>query len=346
MSTSVLKSFAGFALFLFIVSISGCKKEGKKENSIEPAYELIIPEGFPQPEIPTDNQLTRERIALGKMLFFDPILSADSSISCGSCHNPAIAFSDMSSLSMGVDGQMGTRNTMPLMNLAWFNSFMWDGGIPSLELQVLAPVTNHLEMNLPLEEAISRLKKHPVYPSLFKKAYDRDPDDFSLFRAIAAYERTLISGNSKYDQYFYQKKEIFSESEINGMNLFFSDRLHCASCHSGINFTNGSFQNTGLYVVYPDQGRYLITGDESDKGKFKVPTLRNVELTAPYMHDGSIATLEEVLEHYLRGGKFNTNKSPHVHYHEESLNDQEKKDVINFLKTLTDTSFVNANTKR
>jgi cytochrome c peroxidase len=343
MSTSTVKSIIVFFLFLqTILLFSGCKKEAREEDPVEPAFELKIPAGFPQPHIPEDNQLTAERVTLGKMLFFDPILSSDSTISCSSCHNPAIAFSDNAALSMGVNGQMGARNSMPLINLAWSDAFMWDGGIPSLELQVLAPLTNHVELNLTISEAIDRLKKHPVYPSLFKKAYNREPDDYSLFRAIAAYERTLISGNSRYDQYFYQGKDVLSESEINGMNLFFSDRLHCSSCHSGINFTNGTFQNTGLYAVYADPGRNLITGNESDKGKFKVPTLRNIELTAPYMHDGSIATLEDVLKHYLSGGKFNRNKSAHVHFHEEGLTDQEMKDVINFLKTLTDTSFVNA----
>jgi cytochrome c peroxidase len=343
MSTSTVKSIAIFLLGLQTIVFSGCKKEGKDEQIVEPVFELKIPEGFPQPEIPEDNQLTSARVALGKMLFFDPILSQDSTISCGSCHNPAYSFSDNAALSVGVNGQKGTRNAMPLVNLAWSSAFMWDGGIPSLELQVLAPLTNHVEMNLPISEAIERLKKHPVYPALFKKAYNREPDDYSLFRAIAAYERTLISGNSRYDQYFYQgKKDALTESEINGMNLFFSDRLHCSSCHSGVNFTNGTFQNTGLYVEYADPGRNLITGMESDKGKFKVPTLRNIELTAPYMHDGSIATLEDVIKHYLSGGKYNRNKSPHVHFHFVGLTDQEIQDVVNFLKTLTDTSFVNA----
>ncbi|HEY8402791.1 MAG TPA: cytochrome c peroxidase [Cytophagaceae bacterium] len=306
-------------------------------------YELKIPVGFPKPYIPEDNQLTEERIALGKMLFFDPILSSDKKISCASCHIPQNSFTDSTRLSLGVNGAMGDRNSMPLINLAWSNSFMWDGGVPSLEQQILNPLTNHKEMNMKVEEVIDRLSSHPLYPKLFKKAYGTKPDAASLFKAIASFERTLISANSKYDRFYYGKdRSVFNESEYRGYLLFNSEKAHCASCHSGFNFTNNTFQNNGLYKEYKDQGRYNITFDEADKGKFKVPTLRNVALTAPYMHDGSIETLEEVLDHYNKGGNDHPNQSMHVHRHEdEKLSEEEKVDIINFLKTLTDESFIN-----
>ncbi len=313
----------------------------------ETPYELKIPAGFPKPGIPYNNRLTVERVKLGKMLFFDKILSSDKSISCASCHIPANSFSDTVQFSRGVHDSLGVRNTMPLINLAWSRSFFWDGGVPSLELQVLKPLTSHNEMNLSLPEAVERLKKNAAYRNLFMEAYGSPPDAGTLFKALASYERTLVSGNSKFDRYFYQKdSSAFNASERRGYRIFFDDeyKMHCAACHSGVNFTNDSYQNNGLYMEYQDQGRYLITAQESDKGKFKVPTLRNIALTAPYMHDGSMKTLYEVVEHYNLGNKEkpHPNKSPHVHVHGGSflLTETEKTDLVNFLKTLTDEEFI------
>ncbi len=331
-----MKKYLFYILVTF--SVVSCKKKDKElpQNN---NYALALPSGFPMPNIPEDNKLTLERIDLGKKLFFDKLLSKDQTISCGSCHAQEIAFSDRSAFSLGVNDSISSRNSMPLINLAWSKSFFWDGGVPTLELQVIAPIENHKEMNLSLSEAIARLSSHPEYPALFKKTYDRAPDVFSLVRAISCYERTLISGNSKFDQYYYQgNTTALTTSELKGMNLFFSDSTHCASCHNGINFTNGTFQNNGIYESYQDPGRYKITYDNADFGKFKVPTLRNIALTGPYMHDGSKSTLEEVLEHYLSGGKNNTNKSAHVH--QLHLSNEEKADLLNFLKALTDESFI------
>lgn len=306
-------------------------------------YPFVIPYGFPEPIIPEDNKLTVERVKLGKMLFYDKNLSSDRSVSCASCHAPSKAFSDNTAFSLGVEKKAGERNSMPLINLAWSNSFFWDGGVPTLEMQVLKPLTNHLEMNMKLPEVMKRLAENKEYKVLFKKAYGVNPDEASLFKAIACFERTLISGSSKFDKYFYQKRDVFNESELRGYKLFFDNngKVHCASCHSGVNFTNNSFQNNGLYLDYQDQGRYKITGREADKGKFKVPTLRNIALTAPYMHDGSLLTLEEVIDHYNTGGKYHPNKSPHVHIHRGlELTKTDKEDLINFLKTLTDEEFI------
>ncbi|MBX9851082.1 MAG: c-type cytochrome [Cytophagaceae bacterium] len=326
---------SSICIYLFTGSIINFKKET--------AYNINLPMGFPDPIIPEDNQLTQERVALGKMLFYDKMLSQDKTISCGSCHAPNNSFSDNKDFSFGVNNTTGERNAMPLINLAWSNSFLWDGGVPTLEMQVMNPLTNPKEMNISISEAVKRLNENKTYVKLFKKAYGSKPDANTLFKAIASFERTLVSGNSKFDQYYYKKDAMaYNNSEIRGYYLFMGSRAHCSSCHSGVNLTNNTFQNKGLYEDYPDQGRYKITYLENDKGKFKVPTLRNIALTGPYMHDGSIKTLEEVVRHYNNGGKNHPNKSSHVHFPEEPpFNDEEIKDLVNFLHTLTDMEFVN-----
>ncbi len=189
-------------------------------------------------------------------------------------------------------------------------------------------------MDLPIDSAIARLKKNEDYVQLFKEAYDRQPDLFSLIRAIACYERSLLSGNAPYDLYQQEKIEL-TESEINGKKLFFSDSLNCSTCHGGFNFTNFSFENNGLYKKYQDKGRQKVTVRPQDEGKFKVPSLRNIELTAPYMHDGSIETLDQVIDHYARGGQKHKNQSELIQGF--TLSSKNKTDLINFLKTLTDT---------
>ena len=332
---------ASIRLFLTLTSILFCCSAVYK--LVEKPYIFTVPEGFPQPYIPEDNALTHDRIELGKKLFYDTILSADKSVSCASCHLQTMAFTDGKTLSTGVGHALSERNGMPLINLAWSNSFFWDGGVNTLELQVMKPLTSSNEMNLPVQEAVKRLNTDKTYKKLFRKAYGTDPDAASLFRAIASFERTLISADTKFDAYFYKKDvTAFNESELRGYKLFFGgDKVHCGSCHSGINLTNNTFQNNGLYMEYADQGRYKITGNEKDKGKFKVPTLRNIALTAPYMHDGSLQTLEEVIDHYNTGGIAHPNKSEHVHIHKGmKLNVQDKKDLVNFLHTLTDMNFI------
>lgn len=308
----------------------------------ETYFPFEIPLGFPTPSIPEDNQFTPERIALGKMLFYDPILSKDQTISCASCHKPEFGFGDNAKFSHGVNDSLTERNAMPLVNLAWVNMFFWDGGVPTLELQVMKPLTNPKEMNLPVLEAVKRLNANKKYVKLFKNAYGTKPDANSLFKAIACFERTLVSANSRFDQFYYKKNAMaFTDSEIRGYYLFMGSQMHCSSCHIGPNLGQNSFQNNGLYESYPDDGRSKVTGLESDKGKFKVPTLRNIALTAPYMHDGSIPTLELVVKHYVSGGKNHPNKSSHVHFPEDPpINDSQIKDLVNFLHTLTDENFI------
>ena len=324
----------------FIIHIS---QNGMTVRNPDSPYPLVYPERLGTPFIPEDNHLTVNRVKLGKLLFFDPILSGDSSVSCASCHNPQNSFSDPRQFSVGVGGKLGERHSMSLINLAWSNSFFWDGAALSLEAQARVPLLNPLEMNIQIDEAIRRLNNHPDYPQLFYDAYERLPDEYSLLRAIASYQRTLVSYNSRYDQFFFEDRyDALSDSEVRGWALFYGyeDKVHCGSCHSGNHFTNNAFENNGLYFEYRDQGRYMITMREADKGRFKVPTLRNIALTAPYMHDGSLKTLEEVVDFYNTGGKGHPNQSFHVHIH-TPLTSAEKRDLVNFLKTLTDEKFIN-----
>lgn len=313
--------------------ISACKKDVVEDDT----FVLDQPEGFPAMNIPSDNQLTKSRVNLGKKLFFDQRLSEDSTVSCASCHLQQFAFADDFQISPGVHGNLGFRNTPTLTNIGYADVFFMDGGVPTLELQVLAPIENPDEMNLTMPEAVSRMQAIPEYQELARKAYGRSFDAFVLTRAIAAFERTLVSGNSRYDQHFLQGKNVLNSSELNGYQLFLDKG--CADCHSGVNFTDNDFHNVGLYQNYTDIGRKRVTTLDADEGKFKTPNLRNVELTAPYMHDGSVQTLEDLIDFLDTGGENHPNKSSLIQ--PLNLTAQEKTDLINFLKTLTDTEFIN-----
>lgn len=304
------------------------------------AFELRIPQGFPPMEIPVDNELTMSRVMLGKRLFFDKRLSKDFSISCASCHHPELAFSEQVAISIGVNGAIGLRNAPSLANVGYLNALFAEGGVPSLELQALGPVIEVHEFDMDFETLISRLSDDEEYVRLFNIAYQQLPSAEAFVKAISSFERTLISGNSPYDQYKYQgNSNALNESEIRGMNLFFSDELACGSCHSGHLLTNQSMQNIGLYNIYEDEGLARLTSNPDDVGKFKVPTLRNIEVTAPYMHNGSLATLEEVVDHFNVGGVGHENQSEWVK--PLNLNEQDKADLVNFMKSLTDHTFLN-----
>lgn len=314
---------------------SGCTPT---EDALDEPYELDLPPGFAPFAIPTDNQLTVKRVALGKMLFFDKALSRDSSVSCGSCHFQAHAFSDVVSISTGIEGRKGMRNSPPLFNLGYHPYFFADGGVPTLELQVLAPVQDPNEMDHEFPFAVARMAQKPQYQELAKIAYGRSFDAFVLTRSIAAFQRTLVSGNSAYDRYMQGQSNAISESAKRGLQLLQSERLGCTGCHSGTNFTDYSFKNNGLYVAYPDSGRMRVTALAQDRDKFKVPSLRNIALTAPYMHDGSIATLEQVIAHYNSGGASNPQKDSRIK--PLQLTTQEQADLLEFLNTLTDYDFI------
>lgn len=315
--------------------MASCKKQ--EVISIDDYAQL--PAGFPLRNIPLDNLLTLERIALGKILFYDPILSRDSTVSCASCHNPILAFTDGFPKSKGIENQELLRNSKSLANVAYHPYYLSEGGVPTLEQQVLVPIQEHPEFDNNVLLIADKLQYRKDVVSLSQKAYGRLPDPYVIVRSISAFERTFISGNSAYDQYFYQnKQDVLSDSQIRGMELFNSDRLNCTKCHGGFNFTNYAFENNGLSVAYADNGRERLTGKEEDRALFKVPSLRNVEITSPYMHDGSINTLEEVVEHYNSGGKNHPHKSQFIKA--LYLSTQEKIDLVNFLKSLTDFSFI------
>ncbi len=331
----------GLWLFLLLpLGLISCQEIRTGSEEEIPVVEIKLPPGIPEIPIEEGNELTQQRVDLGKRLFYDVNLSRDSSVACGSCHNQKKAFSDYSPISLGVEGRAGKRNATALFNLAWHESFNHDGGVFTLETQMLVPIEDELEMDIRLPELVDRLELDSEYVALFEEAYpDRGVTPYSVTRALGAFERTLISLNSPYDRYtYYGESDALSPSQKRGMELFFSDRLKCATCHEGFNFRKEGFESNGLYQKYRDEGRKGVTFKPEDRGKFKVPSLRNVEKTAPYMHDGSIWTLEEVVDHYASGGKAHPNKSPLITGFE--ISKEEKNDLINFLMALTDQSFL------
>lgn len=300
---------------------------------------MEIPEGFPAMQIPGDNAYKVERWELGKKLFYDSRFSLDEKVSCASCHHPQFAFSDTVRFSLGSESAVGTRNATTLANVGYHPYFLREGGVPTLEMQVLVPIEEHLEFNHNIVKLSERLAKDSLYQSMAQKAYNQPLNPYVITRAIANFERSLISGSSAYDLYKSGKKTSeMSDEAIKGMELFFSDKTRCATCHAGFNFTNYSFKNNGLYLNYEDLGRQRLTGKEEDMALFKVPTLRNVSLTAPYMHDGSLKTLEEVISHYDSGGKDHPHKSPLIK--PLHLSEIEKHELLEFLKSLEDSYFI------
>lgn len=328
-----------FLICLISLVLISCQKQEEEVFLDFPAL-MEIPDGFEPISFPDDNAFTYERWNLGKELFFDPVLSVDSTVSCASCHLPELAFSDDQATSPGVMDRVGTRNSPSLANVAYQPYFTREGGVPTLEMQILVPIQEHNEFDFNILMIADRLNKIDRYISMSHAAYGRDPDAFVITRAISNFERSLISGNSRFDQFFFQdQSEALSEKEKRGLDLFLSERTNCSKCHSGFNFSNYAFENNGLYEVYPDPGRFRLTNEDSDLAIFKVPSLRNVEITGPYMHDGSIHSLEEVIQHYNQGGANHIHKSNLVQ--PLALSGEEQSDLIAFLKTLTDETFIN-----
>lgn len=322
-------------ILLLAVLLSACRKDPEiRVDELDAPFELQLPAGFPSVPIPDENPLTVASVELGKKLFFDPRLSRDGSISCASCHHASRAFSDTVVLSIGVDGALGFRNSPSLANVGYQTQLFRDGGIPTLERQVLAPVSDPLEMDHTIDLAASAVAMDMEYRGLSELAYGRPVDGFVVTRALASYERTLISGWSRYDRYLNGDDQALNESELSGLELFNSEALNCTGCHNGFDLSDHSFQNIGQYLDYADEGRERITLDPADVGKFKVPTLRNIALTAPYMHDGAMATLDEVIEHFASGGLPHPNRSSILTNFE--LTAEDKADLIAFLNTLTD----------
>ncbi len=311
--------------------MTACERNSIPEFEQEISSLIIAPNGFPDVEFPDGNEFSEARWLLGKKLFYDPIMSSDFSISCASCHDPSLAFADNKIFSEGASNAPGIRNAPSLANVAYHPYYTREGGLPTLEMQVLVPIQEHNEFNSNILDIADRLNEDSEYIKLSMDAYDRAPDPFVITRAIATFERTLISGSSLYDE------GRMSISAKSGMALFFSERTKCSTCHSGFNFTNYEFTNNGLYSNYKDVGRFRLTRDSIDLSVFKIPSLRNVALTAPYMHDGSIANLTDVMTHYNTGGFDHRNKSENVK--PLKLSASEQKDIIEFLKSLTDIKF-------
>lgn len=340
-------------------------------------YDWHLPRGFPVPRVAADNPISLEKVELGRHLFYDKRLSGNGSQSCASCHHQEKAFSDGVAQSIGSTGEQHPRNASALVNVAYNSSLTWaNPALIHVEKQVLVPMFGEFPVELGIvgkeEEVLARFKVDEQYQTLFAKAFPDEPDPInysSIAKGLASFVRSLISGYSAYDRYLYWgQKDALSESAKRGMELFLSEELECHHCHIGFNFSastvhkkttfvENGFQNNGLYNIdgqgaYPqgNQGLIEITGEPQDMGRFRPPTLRNIELTAPYMHDGTLATLEEVIRLYERGGRLietgehagdgakNPYKSGLVPGF--TITDQEREDLINFLKSLTDEQFV------
>lgn len=364
-------------LTLAFAFILGCQQDdpltpNKDNQTPGTPFNLDIPEYFPKMDVPPDNPTTKEGVKLGRMLFYDPILSSDSSISCATCHQQENAFASNERFNRGVQGIEGFRNAMSLTNVGFNPTFNWHGSATNLGDQAIEPVLNPIEMSASWPKVVERLENHPRYPALFDSAFGDKPITRELVtHAIAQFERTLISHNSKWDQVLKRVNEqgvgvqqaasnILSSSELRGLNLFNTERADCFHCHGGTGtqplLTNNEFINNGLDSMGPgklnfeDPGRGGVTGNRMDNGRFRTATLRNIELTGPYMHDGRFETLKAVVDFYSGDLQPAENVNANIRKHLPAnrwasggvnLTEREKQDLINFLKTFTDTTFVN-----
>ncbi len=314
------------------------------------ALVLEEPSRFVKMQEPEFNPLTTTGVELGRKLFYDPILSRDSTRSCSSCHIQAFGFSDTLQLSLGIENREGKRNAIALANLGYhYTQFFWDGRVSSLEEQALIPVEDSLELGNSWEEVEQRLRNHPSYPIGFRAAFGientAEIDRYMVAQALAQFERTFVSADSKFDQVL-TGEATFTPAEERGRLIFFDESEvlptgECAHCHVGPLLTTLTFFNNGLDntdLELRDTGLAGINGNLFDRGKFKTPSLRNIALTAPYMHDGRFDTLEEVIEQYNKGGHYSKNESPNIR--PLGLREQDKADLIAFLHTLTDTSYL------
>ena len=348
-----MKTWQVHIIIIFFVCFS-CDNESVERYFATPSS-LDIPKLFEDnilaPVIPIDNPQTVEGIALGKKLFFDPILSIDNTLACVDCHAPENAFTDSDKFSDGVDGIFGNRNSMPLFNLAWNydEKFFWDGNTFSLEHQAFVPVTDPFEMKSNWTDVESKLQQHAEYPSLFEKAFGASNIDSSLVtKAIAQFERTLISANSKFDKFLLGELNL-SPEELNGFNVFMDeakgDCFHCHGSDKNPLWTDNIFHNNGLDETFADLGLGAVTGDPADNGKFKSPSLRNLEFTSPYMHDGRFASLDDVINHYSQGLKNSSTIDPLMKKVDQGgvgLTDKDKADLKAFLLSLSDYDFINS----
>ena len=328
-----------FAGLLTGLSLESCKKETVSPDALRITF--AIPAGWPQPHYTfANNPLTSDGFVLGRKLFYDVRLSRDNTVSCGSCHQQFGAFSNFDhALSHGIYGLLGDRNSPGLGNTAWQTSFFWDGGVNNIESQPINPIQNHVEMDMTLPEFITRIGNDADYTVKFKKAFgDETINSQRIFRAMAQFMAAMVSSDSRYDKYTRNEDgATLTEQELRGLSTF---REKCGTCHKEPLFSDFSFRNNGLTPAMGmnDSGRAHITRNAADLYKFKVPSLRNVALTFPYMHDGRFETLEAVIEHYRTGITPSATLDPSLTAG-ISMTDMDKQDIISFLKTLTDTTF-------
>ncbi len=331
-----MRSLTIYFCLSFLILLFACKKDLKNLST------AIDKEAYKTPQIvyPTDNLPNAERIALGRYLFYNNTLSLDSSISCASCHEQKYAFANNTAFSKGVQNQLGIRNSPSLSNIAFHPSMFREGSVANLEMQVLVPIQEHLEFNFNIVDIANRLEKDSYFVKQSNIAYPNKPSFFTITRAIAAFERTMISNQSKFDEYLIGNAEL-TEQELKGMQLFFGPKANCSHCHNGFNFTNYQFENNGFITDDTELGLTKITKKQSDLGKFKVASLRNVAITAPYMYNGGLTDLNSVIAYYNKGG----NKHPNTHkiLKPLGLEKMEKEALIAFLETLTDYQFINNN---
>jgi len=329
--------------FCCAVLLSACKKPETKTEDTVPFPGFTIPHNFPASTYHFDtNPITKDGFELGRKLFYDRILSRDQTISCASCHIQTSAFTQHGhAVSHGVEDRLGVRNSPPLMNLAWSTSLMWDGGIIDLDLQPIAPITSHEEMDDNMENVVEKLQSSSTYPALFEKAFgSKTVTGANMLKALSQFMLMCISAESKYDSVMRQEA-VFTMEEQEGYTVF---QQKCSNCHAEPLFTDMSFRNNGLTPsMVDDQGRYAITLQENDRYKFKVPSLRNLDYTAPYMHDGRLLNLDAVLEHYRNGVAAMLTLDPALTQNGTtgiSLTEEEKQHLIAFLKTLNDPNFL------
>lgn len=357
------------AIVLVFMCVGGCRSQP------EDAWQWQLPTGFPEPRVPADNPMSVAKVELGRRLFYDERLSQNGTQACASCHRQELGFSDGRTHAVGSTGEVHRRNAMGLTNVVYTSRLTWaNPHLDRLEHQALVPMfgDNPIELGLVDERTlVDRLRADVELTERFAAAFPGEADPLrvdNLTRAIAAFQRTLISGNSPYDRYVHGEREALSPAALRGMELFFSERLECFHCHGGFNFADSvdhakmpeperAFHNTGLYNLdgkgaYPahDTGLHELTGKPTDMGRFKAPTLRNIAVSAPYMHDGSVATLAEAITHYAEAGR-TIESGPNAGVGATSplkdellvgfvLTDAERADVITFLESLTDTQFL------
>lgn len=359
-------------LMAFVALVASCRRDKPEDQPAGPShagtpYVLALPSNLPPMEFPADNPLTVEGVALGRFLFYEERLSGNNGMSCATCHQPGRAFTDGHAVSKGIDSIAGTRSTMPLINLGYGRFFFWDGRAASLEQQALQPVTNPVEMHDTWPNVMSKLQADAVYPTLFQRAFGTSHiDSLLVAKAIAQFVRTLVSANSPFDKFKRGEGALSTDAQM-GFTLFRqeggapgqnipvqgstpvigqggADCFHCHTADASL-FTDEQFHNNGLDTVFPDPGRAAVTNDPADLGKFKAPSLRNVMVTAPYMHDGRFATIDQVLDHYNEGGHASPTVDPFMKFTSPELtlglSPTKRAQIKAFLNALTDAEFLN-----